>query len=65
MKNSVLLIGFVLFTALGSFAQSNKEDVDMIQSIYGKSKKDRLLGRDSLARVRNGFKRGGSTDADP
>jgi len=40
MKNSVLLIGFVLFTALGSFAQSNKEDVDLIQSMYGKNKKE-------------------------
>jgi hypothetical protein len=40
MKNSVLLFAFVLFTSLGSFAQSNKEDVDMIQSMYGKNKKE-------------------------
>ena len=40
MKNSFLLFAFVLFTALSSFAQSNKEDVDMIQSMYGKNKKE-------------------------
>ena len=40
MKNSFLLLAFVLFTALGSFAQSNKEDVDIIQSMYGKNKKE-------------------------
>lgn len=40
MKKSVLLLVVVLFAALGSFAQSNKEDVDLIQSMYGKSKKN-------------------------
>ncbi|HTF20091.1 MAG TPA: hypothetical protein VK658_18605 [Chryseolinea sp.] len=29
-----------LFVSLATFAQSNKEDVDLIQSIYGKEKKD-------------------------
>jgi hypothetical protein len=40
MKNLVLLFAFFFFSALGSFAQSNKEDVDMVQSMYGKSKKE-------------------------
>lgn len=40
MKNSVLLFAFIVCSALGSFAQSNKEDVDMIQSMYGKNKKE-------------------------
>jgi hypothetical protein len=40
MKNSFLLFAFVLFTAHGSFAQSNKEDIDLLQSAYGKNKKE-------------------------
>jgi len=40
MKKTVLMFAFVLFASLGSFAQSNKEDVDMIQSMYGKNKKE-------------------------
>lgn len=34
-----LLFIAVMFVSLASFAQSNKEDVDFIQSIYGKEKK--------------------------
>jgi hypothetical protein len=34
-----LLLAALLFTSV-SFAQSNKEDVDIIQASYGKSKKD-------------------------
>jgi len=40
MKNSFLIFAFVVIASLGSTAQSNKEDVDMIQSMYGKSKKE-------------------------
>jgi hypothetical protein len=35
----ILIAAAILVSTLGS-AQSNKEDVDFIQSIYGKSKKD-------------------------
>ena len=34
-----LLFIAVMFVSLTGFAQSNKEDVDLIQSIYGKEKK--------------------------
>jgi len=37
MKRLLLLA--VMFAPLISFAQSNKEDIDLIQSIYGKEKK--------------------------
>ncbi len=40
MKKTVLMYAFFLFASFGSFAQSNKEDIDLIQSAYGKSKKE-------------------------
>ena len=39
MKHLMLLC-FGTFLFLSSFAQSNKEDVDMIQAMYGKQKKE-------------------------
>ncbi len=40
MKNLVLFFAFFFFSALSVTAQSNKEDIDLIQSAYGKSKKE-------------------------
>ncbi len=40
----VLLLGLGTFILFSSFAQSNKEDVDMIQAIYGKQKKEISAG---------------------
>jgi hypothetical protein len=39
MKHLILL-GLITISFLSAHAQSNKEDVDMIQAIYGKEKKD-------------------------
>jgi len=39
-----LLVIAVLFVSVAGFAQSNKEDVDFIQSIYGKEKKEIVAG---------------------
>lgn len=39
----IVLLALVFVTTLG-FAQSNKEDVDLIQSIYGKEKKAIVAG---------------------
>lgn len=39
MKKLLTLL-FTVSATLGAFAQSNKEDVDLIQSIYGKEKKE-------------------------
>lgn len=39
MKKLLTLL-FTVCATLGAFAQSNKEDVDLIQSIYGKEKKE-------------------------
>jgi hypothetical protein len=38
MKKVIVLLAFIIPTL--SFAQSNKEDVDFIQSVYGKEKKE-------------------------
>ncbi len=40
MKKTLLMYSFILFAAFGSFGQSNKEDIDLIQSAYGKNKKE-------------------------
>lgn len=40
MKKSVLIYAFLLVVSFGSFAQSNKEDIDLVQSAYGKNKKE-------------------------
>ena len=37
-KLNVIAVSF--FLSAGMFAQSNKEDVDLIQSIFGKEKKE-------------------------
>ncbi len=39
-----LLVIAALFVSATGFAQSNKEDVDFIQSIYGKEKKEIVAG---------------------
>ncbi|MBZ5856082.1 hypothetical protein [Flavihumibacter profundi] len=39
MRNFLLFSAFLLISAV-SFGQSNKEDVDMIQAMFGKEKKD-------------------------
>lgn len=39
MKNFLVLVAFTLFSTF-SFGQSNKEDVDMIQAMFGKQKKE-------------------------
>lgn len=39
-----LLVIAALFVSAASLAQSNKEDVDFIQSIYGKEKKEIVAG---------------------
>jgi hypothetical protein len=39
-----LLVIALLFVSAAGFAQSNKEDVDFIQSIYGKEKKEIVAG---------------------
>jgi hypothetical protein len=39
-----LLVIAALFVSVAGFAQSNKEDVDFIQSIYGKEKKEIIAG---------------------
>ncbi len=39
----ILIIGALLISTIG-FAQSNKEEVDIIQAVYGKSKKDIVAG---------------------
>ncbi len=39
-----LLVIAALFVSAAGFAQSNKEDVDFIQSIYGKEKKQIVAG---------------------
>lgn len=39
-----LLVIVALFVSVAGFAQSNKEDVDFIQSIYGKEKKTIIAG---------------------
>lgn len=39
-----LLLIAALFVSVAGFAQSNKEDVDLIQSIYGKEKKEIVAG---------------------
>lgn len=39
-----LLVIAALFVSAATFAQSNKEDVDFIQSIYGKEKKEIVAG---------------------
>jgi hypothetical protein len=40
MKNLILLFAFLFYSVLNVSAQSNKEDIDLIQSAYGKSKKE-------------------------
>jgi hypothetical protein len=39
----ILIIAALLISTVG-FAQSNKEEVDIIQAVYGKSKKDIVAG---------------------
>ncbi len=39
----ILIIAALLISTIG-FTQSNKEDIDLIQSIYGKSKKEIVAG---------------------
>jgi len=39
----ILIVAALLISTVG-FAQSNKEDIDIIQSVYGKSKKDIVAG---------------------
>jgi Spy/CpxP family protein refolding chaperone len=39
-----LLVIAMLFVSAAGFAQSNKEDIDFIQSIYGKEKKEIVAG---------------------
>ena len=39
MKNFLVLLAFTLLSTI-SFGQSNKEDVDMIQAMFGKQKKE-------------------------
>ncbi|HWA34825.1 MAG TPA: hypothetical protein VG737_11870 [Cyclobacteriaceae bacterium] len=39
-----LMIIAALFVSTITFAQSNKEDIDIIQGLYGKSKKDIVAG---------------------
>jgi hypothetical protein len=36
----VMILSVVFMLSTGMFAQSNKEDVDLIQSIFGKEKKE-------------------------
>jgi len=42
MKN-ILILGF-LFLSLAGFSQSNKEEVDLLQAKFGKTKKDIVAG---------------------
>jgi len=40
MKNLLLVLGFTCLFSAGSNAQTNKEDLEIIQGMYGKSKKE-------------------------
>jgi hypothetical protein len=40
----LLLFGLGTISLFSSFAQSNKEDIDMVQAIYGKQKKEIVAG---------------------